>query len=237
MAKKIICLGTAHLSSTPGKCSPNGKFKEAFYSREQVKSLKAALEGSGYTVYIDYEPLEPLPEWTVARKKLGWNKGEQSKELCYRVNRVNALCNQYGKNNVCYISIHNNAAGNDGQWKKAGGLAVYTSKGQTKGDVLAECIYESAEKNLVEYKHMFPELKKRGDYDQRQIPIRRDKTDGDSDYEENFYVLKNTNCPACLVEILFQDNKADVAYMESATGFLEIHRMLFEGIVSFCNKG
>jgi len=32
----IIILGTAHLASTPGKCSPDKKFKEYKYSREIV---------------------------------------------------------------------------------------------------------------------------------------------------------------------------------------------------------
>lgn len=234
---KIVYLGTAHIESTPGKCSPDGKFREPVYSREQVKALKAALEASGYTVLVDYEPMEPLPAWTAARKKLGWKKGEQPMELAYRVAQVNAACKKYGKENVCYVSIHNNAAGDDGMWKKAGGLAVFTTKGQTKGDVLAECIYDAAEKNLVEYKRMFPELKKKGEYSEKQVPVRMDKTDGDRDQEENFYVLRRTECAACLVELMFQDNKADVAYLESATGFAEIHRMLFEGIVSYCERG
>ena len=52
---KTIILGTAHLKSTPGKCSPDGKFKEYLYSREICKAVKAILEDLGYKVLIDIE--------------------------------------------------------------------------------------------------------------------------------------------------------------------------------------
>lgn len=234
MAKKVIILGTAHLDSTPGKCSPDGKFHEPYYSREMCAAVKASLEGSGYTVFYDYEPLLPLPAWTEARKKKGYVKGEQALELQHRCNVVNKICKDYGKDNCCYISIHNNASGNDGKWKKAGGFSVWTSKGQTKGDILAERIYEAADVNLVEYKRLFAERRAKGDYGKEQkFPIRRDKTDGDSDYEAGFKVLTGTNCAACLVELMFQDTKADVEYLTSDAGFHEIQRTLVEGIMKY----
>ena len=55
----IVILGTAHLGTTPGKCSPDGKFRECEYSREIVKMIKESLEKKGITAIIDYEPLEP----------------------------------------------------------------------------------------------------------------------------------------------------------------------------------
>ena len=55
----IVILGTAHLGTTPGKRSPDGKFRECEYSREIVKMIKEDLEKKGVTVVIDYEPLEP----------------------------------------------------------------------------------------------------------------------------------------------------------------------------------
>jgi hypothetical protein len=39
----IIILGTAHLASTPGKRSPDGKFREYKFSREIVQELKNKL--------------------------------------------------------------------------------------------------------------------------------------------------------------------------------------------------
>ena len=50
---KIIILGTAHLKSTPGKCSPDKKFFEYKYSREIVSDIKNILENYGYKVFVD----------------------------------------------------------------------------------------------------------------------------------------------------------------------------------------
>ena len=58
-------------------------------------------------------------------------------------------------------------------------------------------------------------------------------TDKDPDIESNFYVLKNTNCPAVLTENFFQDNKDDVDYLTSDLGFHQIVRTHVEGILNF----
>jgi N-acetylmuramoyl-L-alanine amidase len=42
--------------------------------------------------------------------------------------------------------------------------------------------------------------------------------DGDSDKESNFYVLRNTKCPAVLTENFFQDTKKDVEFLLSDVG-------------------
>ena len=55
--------------------------------------------------------------------------------------RVNTWCQQLGNRNVCLVSIHTNAAGNGKQWMNARGWACYTSRGQTAGDHLADCLY------------------------------------------------------------------------------------------------
>lgn len=58
--------------------------------------------------------------------------------------RVNTWCRQLGKRNVCLVSIHTNDAGNGKQWMNVRGWTCYTSKGQTAGDRLADCLYQSA---------------------------------------------------------------------------------------------
>lgn len=130
---KTIILGTAHLKSTPGKCSPDKKFYEYKYSREICQAVKVALEDLGYTVFIDIED-EDLPNVN------------QSKELCLRCKIVNDLQKIY--KNCIYISIHVNAAGNGTKWMNATGWSAYTSVGVTSADRLAECLYSSAKKNL-----------------------------------------------------------------------------------------
>lgn len=127
---KIIILGTAHLKSTPGKCSPDKKFYEYKYSREICKAIKLILQEYGYKVYIDIEENDL--------------KLTQNQELKRRVNFVNSLC----KNDCIYISIHVNGAGDGRTWSNATGWECWTSPGKTKSDKLAECLYKSAEANL-----------------------------------------------------------------------------------------
>lgn len=199
---KVVILGTAHLESTPGKCSPDGKFREYKYSREIVEDLKTKLESYGYFVLVDV-PQNDLK---------GYN---QNRELSYRVQKVNDWCKTYGVKNCIYVSIHVNAAGGDGKWHTATGWEAYTTKGITKSDKLAECLYSAAKQNLTGQK------------------IRTDKSDGDSDQEANFYVIRKTNCPAVLTENFFQDNKKDVEYLLSEQGKHEIVRTHIEGILNY----
>ena len=52
---KVVILGTAHGINTPGKCSPDKKFREYKFSREVINILKPKLEALGLTVYIDIQ--------------------------------------------------------------------------------------------------------------------------------------------------------------------------------------
>lgn len=196
---KTIVLGTAHLKSTPGKCSPDGKFREYEYSRRVCKEVKRQLENLGYFVIIDVEE-DDL-------------KMTQNQELRHRRDLVNSLHRKY--KNCIYISIHVNAAGADGKWHNATGWEAYTSPGRTKADELATCLYKAAEKNLKGKK------------------LRTDWTDKDIDKEANFYILKQTTCPAVLTENFFQDTKSDVEYLESEEGFNQIVKTHVEGIINF----
>ena len=115
--------------------------------------------------------------------------------LSTRARRVNRVCDREGAGNVILLSIHSNASGNGSRWMKARGWSCYTSKGETGSDILAECLYMAFEK-------AFPG---------RQM--RRDLTDGDSDYEENFYILAKTRCKAVLLENFFYDNGEECAWL------------------------
>lgn len=211
----IVILGTAHLGTTPGKCSSDGKFRECEYSREVVKMIQENLKKKGVTAIIDYEPLLPNDKMKGANAKQ-----EQSRELTWRANYVNSLCSKYGTSNCIYVSIHVNAAGADGQWKNARGWSVYTSPGKTKSDTLATYLYEEAKTILP------PDSK---------YYVRSDFSDGDPDYEANFYVLTKTKCPAVLTENLFQDNKDDVNFLTSDEGKSKIVEIHVNGILRYIN--
>ena len=135
--------------------------------------------------------------------------------LTERVRRINAHCNTLGKSNVILISIHVNAAGNGTKWLNATGWSCYTSKGQTTSDLIAECFYEAAKKN-------FPDRR-----------IRTDYSDNDPDWEENFYILRNSLCPAVLIENFFMDNSSDLEYLQSRAGKQAVVDTHVEGIVEW----
>lgn len=217
MRKRVlIIIGLAHLLTTPGKRSPDGKFREAIYSREIGRGIKAKLEALGYTVAFDYDG-DKLPK----TMQTPMARLEQQRELALRVANVNQMCKDYGSSNVIYVSVHVNAAGADGKWHEARGWSVYTSPGRTMADNLATCIWNRAAINL-------PHSHKNA--------LRADWSDKDPDYEAALYVLTKSACPAVLTENLFMDNREDVAYLTSDEGRHAIERLHVEGIVDYIEK-
>ena len=111
------------------------------------------------------------------------------------------------------VSIHVNAAGSDSKWHNATGWSVYTCSGQTESDRLAECLCEAAIKNF---------------------PGRRIRTDmSDRDWENDFYILRKSWCPAVLTENFFMDCKTDLAYLQSVEGKRAVVATHVEGIVEW----
>ena len=190
-----ILIDNGHGHNTPGKRSPDGKFREYAYNHEIAKRIVADLIDKGY----DAELL--VPE-------------DNDISLEERVRRVNTLCSAHGKSNVILVSIHVNAAGNGSKWTNATGWSVYTCKGQTASDKLAECLCEAAIKN-------FPGKR-----------IRTDYSDGDSDWEANFYILRHTVCPAVLTENFFMDG-LDLEFLQSKAGKQAIVDTHVEGIIEY----
>lgn len=222
MNQKIVILGTAHGKNVGGKRSPDKKFEEYLYSREIVGLVRRELEAKGCKVFVDMQESEvPLP---------------QNAELKERCKFVNDICGKYGAKNCIYVSIHVNAAGSDGKWKKAGGWSAYTSRGNTSADKLADCLYESAKVHLASYAKAMDEGKESGLYDKKQRPFRTDYSDGDADQEAGFYVLTNTKCAAVLTENLFMDNKSDVRFLTSEKGKSAIVKTHVEGILKYLGE-
>lgn len=191
-----ILIDNGHGESTPGKRSPDGRLREYSWTRECAKLLEHALKTRGYDAQRIVTEKEDI-------------------SLSERCRRVNNICKQAGTMNVILISIHNNAAGADGQWHNARGWEAWTSVGKTKSDMLATCLYEAAGK--------------------AGFKVRKDFTDGDADKEGHLYILKHTTCPAVLTENLFQDNREDVDYLLSDKGKQAIVDIHVEGIEKYIN--
>lgn len=205
MEKKIL-IDNGHGIKTPGKRSPKedgwpegGRLHEYRYCREIAREVVARLKAQG----CDAELI--VPE-------------DADISLGERCARVNAWCDRLGTKNVVFVSIHNNAAG-CGQWMNARGWEAWTSKGQTMGDKLADCLYDAAQKYLP-----------------KGTKIRTDLTDGDRDKEGNLAVVRGTKCAACLTENLFQDNREDVDYLLSPEGREAIITLHVEGIKAYIAK-
>ena len=125
---------------------------------------------------------------------------EEDVRLIERANRANEYCKEYGAGKCLLISVHANAA--KGEWTTARGWSIYTTKGVTKSDAIATTFFEEAEKLLPEY----------------GMTLRKDMSDGDPDYEENFTIIYAAKCPAILTENLFMNNKVDVKFLMSEEG-------------------
>ena len=129
-------------------------------------------------------------------------------ERVNRANKMSLMAKKQGLESIL-ISIHINAAGNGG-WKSANGWSVWVSNNSSvKSREFAQILYAEAE-----------ELGLKGN---RSTPKERYWT-------ANFYILKNTNCPAVLTENMFQDNKDDVEFLLSEEGKNKITELHIEAI-------
>lgn len=193
----IVLIDNGHGNNTKGKCSPDGNFKEYKFNRIIADMLHKELS------YNNIESFIIVPE-------------EIDIPLKERCNRVNSFVKSHPNDNVILISIHANAFGYD--WNNVSGFEIYTSKGETKADKLADCIFNAV-------KSEFPDIKLRTDY-----------SDGDSDKEEAFYILKHTVCPAVLTENFFYTNHSDLALLTSEEGLSRITKYHVNGIIDYKNK-
>ena len=120
-----ILIDNGHGVNTPGKRSPDGRFREYAWAREIARAIVADCKDLGY----DAELLVP-EEYDVC--------------LSARCYRANCWCERLGKSNFLLVSIHVNAAGKGDRWYNATGWSAYTCKGQTRSDKLADCLYKQA---------------------------------------------------------------------------------------------
>lgn len=129
-----------------------------------------------------------------------------------RVKRVNSF---HKRDKKCiFISVHGNAFNSF-----AKGFEVFTSKGETRSDSIADVFAN-------EFEDEFPDR-----------TMRWDLSDGDMDKEANFYVLKKTSCPAILTENFFFDSPIDAPIMMSSEGIRRIAQAHVNAILKIENDG
>ena len=194
-----ILIDNGHGRETSGKRSPDGRLLEYAYTRGIARRIVSALTAQGHDAELLVPEQEdiPLPE---------------------RCRRVNDWCRRLGKDNVILISIHINAAGHGDRWMNARGWCAYTTRGNTRADRLATCLYDAAARHL-------PGMRLRTDY-----------TDGDPDLEKNFYILLHTAAPAVLSESLFMDNQADCDFLMTPEGQQSLVDLHVDGIIHYLSQ-
>lgn len=119
--------------------------------------------------------------------------------------------------NLCdvFVSVHCNSADNS----DANGTEIFTSRGQTNADLLATDI-------MNQVSNTFPDLYVRADY-----------LDGDVDREAGFYVLKNTDMPAVLIELAFISNQFEEQLLSKQSNQDMFARAIARGITDYQLRG
>ena len=196
-----ILIDNGHGQETAGKRSPDGRLLEWSYNREIARRVVDALQSEHFYASLLVPEDEDIP-------------------LAERCKRVNRVCSELGRRNVCLISIHVNAAGQGNKGYNATGWGCYTSKGQTEGDKLATCLCAAALQILPGHRMRF------------------DYSDGDPDQEANFTILHKTACAACLTENGFMDCKESLEFLltdEGKQAIVDLHVQGIKEYVKLCS--
>ena len=136
--------------------------------------------------------------------------------LYIRTRRVNQIAQAVGPSHCLLVCVHLNAAREVNSGK---GWEVHTSPGNTASDRYADFFWNEADRRLSGHTKM------RGDY-----------TDGDRDWDSNFYILQKTSCAAVLTENLFMNHKEDCDFLLSADGFNSIVDNHVSAILNIINS-
>ena len=181
---------------TPGKRSPIWPDGRQLFEGEFNRSIVKRLVNHLTCAEIDFVNLVNT---------------EKDISLGTRVKNANKIYSSDKR--ALYLSIHANAGGGTG-WE------LFTSKGQTRSDLLATIFFNAMNKE-------FPNMKFRTDY-----------SDGDPDKEANYYVLKKTWMPAVLTENFFMDTlNPDCKLIMSEEGRDRIAQAHFNAILDAEENG
>jgi len=126
------------------------------------------------------------------------------------------VANQFLPSETIFVSIHCNASTSH----NAHGFELFTTKGKTNSDLLAEEIADAVESTLQK----------------SNIRLRYDLSDGDKDKEADFYVLRKTKCPAVLIECGFFDNKVDFNVLSDPLFQANLGSFIYTGILNYISK-
>lgn len=133
-------------------------------------------------------------------------------ERCKRINRIT----KERPDNI-HVSFHINAAGDGSKWLTARGWQVHTYTNPSVGSRRLACF-------------AFDEAKEKGFKVRPESP-------GMPFRPKNLAILRETNCPAILIENFFMDNKEDYEYLLSPNSIYECAEVAARAVLKYFNKG
>ncbi len=177
-----ICLDPGHGGSDSGAVGPTG-LAEAAVALHVSKYIRFGLRDSGHEVFCT----------------------RSDDKFVSLVGRC-----QIANSNLAdlLLSVHCNAFSNP----SAHGFEVWTSRGETTADPIAERLFNSI-----------------GDAFPRLAP-RFDKTDGDNDKEAGFVVLTQSDMAAVLVEIAFISNPIEEVWLRDVGWIMRMAGAIVSGV-------
>lgn len=190
-----ILVDNGHGVDTKGKRSPDGTLLEYKWAREVARMVCDLLQAEGYDASL------LVPE-------------EKDIALATRCARAN----KFDKRNTILVSIHNNAAGHGDKWMKARGWCIFTTRGITEADILAEYIWREAVKEF-----------------KAPLSVRTYSMNQPYgyDWENDFYIIKKSYCPAVLVENFFMDNHDDCNYLKTNLAKATCAEVIVAGVKAY----
>ena len=187
--KVVIDPGHAGRNVDPGAVNSATGLQEADIALIVSRRVESLLLAAGHEVKLT---------------RTEWEQPETD-DMSVRTSLSNDWCAEL------FISIHCNSAVSP----NAAGYEVWTSPGNTQGDVLATGIFKQIAAE-------FPDRSGRTDL-----------SDGDPDKESRFYVLVHTEAPACLVEMAFISNDEEAALLSDAAWQERFARAIARGVTDF----
>lgn len=131
-----------------------------------------------------------------------------------RVRRVNTICDEHGISESLLVSLHCNAASIKSEWQDhAHGLLVFVPQNASeKSRRFAQMIFEGASQRGLLGNRFYPPCHYcTGDYG----------------------IIRDTKCPAVLLECAFMDHPEDLAFLKSERGKQTVVEMIVEAILAY----
>lgn len=187
-----VIIDNGHGQNTPGKCSPDRQLREYQWTRQLAHRLHDALLSHNIPATLLTPELTDTP-------------------LSERVRRANAI--YQADRSAVLLSLHNNAAGADGQWHNARGFCPFVGLNASDSSKrLARLLYdEAASADLLGNRCPPPQKY----------------------WQQNLYILQRTHCPAVLTENLFQDNREDLRLLLSPEGQQQLLNIHLRAILAY----